>query len=383
MSMELYGKGFVLGTKAGRGTYQTDLHENYYRLFASNNTVIVNGASQTEGAWVNLGQNTVELVAVEPALKAKPISPNYSFSTNSFVDDKGEQAEAKQERTLGIVRTSPTTGFYVDVFRSKSSLPNEFHDYIYRNLGEDLKIETQNKSIDLQEDNSRFTASAKKDWTKNRKFRHPGWHFFKDIKTGKIDDEKGLTATFTAQKLQKEPIKMRLFINNPSDREYSMALSPLSKEVARPYAEKDAQTLIIRKKGESWQQPFAVIYEPFEEAGSIQSVEYIVQNQQFKGFVVNSLIDGKRSKQLILVLENSESVFEDSNLKIFFKGRYGVISLDEKEELKSVYIGEGSVLKYEKFTIESNKGQTGASYWENISGKPVLNSTVQFNFKLN
>jgi hypothetical protein len=366
MSMELYGKGFVLGPKAGRGSYQTDLHENYFRLFASNNTVVVNGASSTEGGWVNLGQNTVNLVAVEPALKAKPISPNHSFSTSSFVDDKGEQAEAKQERTLGIVRTSPTTGFYVDVFRSKSSLPNEFHDYIYRNLGEELNIETNNKNITLQEDNNRFMTSANKEWTKNRKFRHPGWHFFKEIKTGKVEDEKGLTATFTAQKLQKEPIKMKLFINNPSDREYSTALSPLSSEMPKPYARKDGNTLIIRKKGESWQQPFAVIYEPFEGTGSIQSVENIVQNQQFKGFIVNSLIDRKRSKQIVLVLENSDSVFEDKNLNVYFKGRYGVISLDEKDQLQSAYIGEGSLLKYKNQEINSIGGNAGASYWERI-----------------
>ena len=137
MHMELYGKGYVLGPKAGRGTYTTDLHENYYRLFASHNTVVVNGASETDGEWVNLGMNRVERLAGEPKIKEKPVSENHSFSTSRFRDDKGEKAEATQERTLGIVRTSPTTGYYVDVFRSKSDLPNEYHDYIYRNLADD------------------------------------------------------------------------------------------------------------------------------------------------------------------------------------------------------------------------------------------------------
>jgi hypothetical protein len=32
-----------------------------------------------------------------------PISPNHSFSTSTFVDNKGDKAEAIQERTLGII----------------------------------------------------------------------------------------------------------------------------------------------------------------------------------------------------------------------------------------------------------------------------------------
>jgi hypothetical protein len=366
MSMELYGKGFVLGTKAGRGVYQTDLHENYYRLFASNNTVIVNGSSETYGGWVNLGQNRVETISVEPKPREKAVSPNHSFSVSKFIDDKGDNAEAIQERTLGIVRTSPTAGFYVDVFRSKSSLPNQFHDYIYRNLGESLKIESNENEIELVNDENRFNASAQKEWVKNRKFRHPGWHFFKEVKTAKNINSNQISATFTANKLRDNPINMRLFINNPADREYTTALSPLSKEMPRQYAEKDGQTLIIRKKGEAWNQPFAVIYEPIEgENGSIQSVENIVQKGDFKGFKIKSLIDGKIQTNFVLNLENPESIYENKELNIYFKGRYCVISFDDKNEIKSAYIGEGSTIKHKNKEIISIKSPNLASYWEN------------------
>ncbi|NJN34953.1 MAG: hypothetical protein HC817_12575 [Saprospiraceae bacterium] len=124
-------------------------------------------------------------------------------------------AEAQQERTLGIVRTSPTTGFYIDIFRSKSSLPTQFHDYIYRNLGETLTFETNDKPLSWIKDEQRFAASANKEWTKNRKFRHPGWHFFKKAETVS-NYPLSISALFSAEKLEKTPVKMKLFIGGCS-----------------------------------------------------------------------------------------------------------------------------------------------------------------------
>ncbi|MBU1822521.1 MAG: heparinase II/III-family protein [Bacteroidetes bacterium] len=373
MHMELYGQGYVLGPKAGRGTYTTDLHENYYRLFASHNTVVVNGASQTDGNWVNLGMNRVERLAAEPGVREKPVSENHSFSTSRFRDDRGDKAEATQERTLGLIRTSPTMGYYVDVFRSKSDLPNEYHDYIYRNLADTLTLQAGSKPIAFAPDTQRFQGSAAKEWSRNRSFRHPGWHFFERVETAQPQPGQVLSGLFTANQLGPTPIRMKLFINNPKGREYTRAVSLVSKEVARPYAETKIPTLIIRQKGEAWQHPFAVVYEPYTtEEGSIQSVEDIVQDGVFKGLKITSRPEGKTIVQYVIVADTAGARFEDKETGISFTGRYGVITVSAQGQLQSVYVGEGSWFRFGKARIDSNKEGSFSAFVDFASGSARL-----------
>ena len=100
---------------------------------------------------------------MEPKVGTKGVSPYHSFSQTSFEDNGGEKAEATQERTLALIRTSPTTGYYVDVFRSKSKLPNEFHDYLYHNIGDDLVFEIHDMDFKIhQKDTANANANMEK-----------------------------------------------------------------------------------------------------------------------------------------------------------------------------------------------------------------------------
>lgn len=381
MNMELYGRGFVLGQKAGRSAYTTDIHENYYRIFAGHNTVIVNGASESEGAWANLGTNTVQKVALEPKVLEKPISPNHSFTTTSFLDDKGDAAEATQERTLGIVRTSPTSGYYIDIFKSKSSLPNQFHDYIYHNIGESLDFGLNPSNFKLKSDSTRFQASAQREWLNNRKHRHPGWHFFKNVETASNYSE-AVSAIFSASKLQNEPVKMRLFINGNRNRDYTRVMAPPSTESNKAYEKKQTPTLVVRQNGEAWTTPFAVVYEPFEGNNStIQTVEQILDEGNFKGLKIKSRVDGKTISQIALILDNDESVYEDKKMGIIFKGRYGVLTLDENNTFQSVYLGQGHSFTYKNISISSKDNRSGSAYIEINNNMPSINISSNMEVK--
>lgn len=354
MNIELYGEGQVLGVDNGRNRYGVDLHENYSRIFAAHNTVIVNGSSQGEGGWVNLGINTVKPIAMEPEVGKEAVSPYHSFSLTSFEDDKGDKAEATQERTLALIRTSPTTGYYVDVFRSKSRLPNEYHDYLYHNIGDKLVFE--NKDLDFQKTPKRYIANADAPWKRNKVYRHPGWHFFKDVKTSKTYGN-NVKATFHTKKLSQGDIFMQLHIPGFENRTYTKVKAPTTFEAPKPYDNLPTPTLVIRNEGEAWDNPFVVVFEPFndKEEASIQSVTKIEQDSLFKGLKIVSKTPSEVLIQYVIT-QSKDEIFQSDD--IYFEGTFAIITLDEDEILKSIYIGDGKTLRYKNEVIETDSSNS-------------------------
>ena len=352
MNMELYGEGQVLGVDHGRKKYGKDLHENYSRIFAAHNTVIVNGSSQGEGGWVNLGINSVELISVEPKVGEKGVSPNFSFSQTSFEDTGGDKAEASQERTLALIRTSPTTGYYVDVFRSKSKLPNEFHDYLYHNIGDKLVFET--KGLKLRKTPNRFMANKDLIWKHNRQYRNPGWHFFKDVKTSE-NYNKDVKATFQTNKLKSGKIVMQLHIPGFQNRAYTKVKAPITFEAPKPYHKLPTPTLVIRNTGAAWKNPFVVVYEPYneKEKPSIQSVTKLEQDGIYKGLKIVSKTPSEMLTQYVIT-QSKNQVFQDKESAIYFKGTFAIITLNDSQKLQNIYIGEGEKLVYRNQEITTD-----------------------------
>ena len=240
MSMELFGMGEVMGAKSGTESYGTTINENYYRVFASNNTVIVNGASRGEGDWGGFGINTVQTVAMEPQPFSNAVSPNFSFSTSSFIDDKGTQAEGTQQRTLAIVRTSPTTGYYVDVFRSKSTVTNrtattlngnvtnQYHDYIYRNFGDNsVNLRADGVPLPLTSQPTRFQNDI------GDANDQPGWRYFTNTAVS-FPTSASIRAQFAAT-VSGTARYMDLHMPAVASREYAKVDSPDILEAPSPY----------------------------------------------------------------------------------------------------------------------------------------------------
>jgi len=363
MEMELYGQGHVLGINNGNSKYGTAIHENYYRLFAAKNTVISNGASASAGGWIELGINTVAKVAMEPEPNQPAVSPMHSFSTTSFHDEFNLVAPAEHERTVALVRLSDTSGFYVDVFRARSDTPEQYHDYVYHNVGDTLSIQSDGKPLPMTTDPERFKASAGKSWDVfEGSFQHPGWHYFEDVNTSRQTDE-AYEAVFTATELGETPIHMRALVPGGLEAEMTQVKGPPTKGAPKGYEEKPLPAFVMRHEGEVWDNPFVAVYESYGDKPSVQSVERLMSGNLFTGLKITSIVDGQDLIHYILLQENLDDIFEDRDTGITFMGRFGVVAVDGSGTLLDLYIGNGHHLDYNGTGVAADPA-TLAAYWE-------------------
>ena len=116
ISMELYGKGYVLGPDAGIGLflYSGLDYAEYYSQFPSHNTVCVDGISSYP---VMKSNHSFDLLSCFPA-SAEP-GKAFTSVTYSNLYFREPESRADQTRMMSIVTTGAETGYYVDVFRSR------------------------------------------------------------------------------------------------------------------------------------------------------------------------------------------------------------------------------------------------------------------------
>jgi hypothetical protein len=137
ITMELYGFGLPLAPDSGIGTnyFEAD-HGEYYAQFPAHNTVVVDGVSSypTMKSHHGFKVNHVFPVSADPTGIRLPVT----FSDLSFLEP---ETNADQRRAMSIVRTSPTSGYYLDIFRSRRRDGLDLkHDYFFHGLGQTIDI---------------------------------------------------------------------------------------------------------------------------------------------------------------------------------------------------------------------------------------------------
>ena len=358
IDLELYGAGYVLGPVGGLlADRDADIFMNYYRIYAGHNTVIVNGTSKgAPGGWGTSGvhyQNTVELEASEPHAYETPLSPNFSFTTQILNDDVNK---CVQQRTLSVIRTSPTTGYYLDMFRSKSIGENKFHDYIYHNLGEELKINDKNNTQIALTSTPKYST-----YTLVNGYKFPGWHYFENVKSS-VETSAEIKARFKMN--TSTPVYTHMAIPEGTNREYSSVTTPppLHGEGYNQYNNKKTPAIAIRKNGEAWNNPFIAAFELTKNAtSSIQSIKEIKNGDKVVGAKVISLVNGVPITDWVICQETDSDVLNLANEGIHFTGRFAIVRQELKEDkfTETLYIGNGKSLSFGLTSLTANSKNQG------------------------
>ena len=326
ISLELYGKGYVLGPDAGIGrTLYSGLdYLEYYSQMPAHNTVVVDGVSSYP---VMMSQHAFKVVASYPEVsKEQPASKKLSekklsFQKDSELKDKityatvsfiEPETQAQQQRTTAIVKTSAKGGYYIDVFRSKKKEGGDkTHDYFYHNLGQEMKVmdATSGQSLDMKPTEELAFAGG----------HLYAYSYIYDKKSAEMQN--GVKTQFVTKILDdkvveamdgQREITMTMWMKKDENRTIFQALSPVNLEYERmpnqPYKvdEQPVLTFVARQKGEAWNHPFVCVYEPSSdtEPGDIASVDYFTPSEPSAVGIIVKLKDG--TEQRIVCSENGK-----------------------------------------------------------------------------
>ena len=346
ISMELYGKGYVLGPDAGIGLYLysgLDYLE-YYSQFPSHNTVCVDGISSYP---VMKSNHSFDLKSSFPA----PAKPGSAFTpiTYSDVYFREPESRADQTRLMGIVTTSPETGYYVDIFRSrKEQGGDKMHDYFYHNLGQTLTLTAADGSdLNLQPTEELAFAGA----------HLYAYSYIYDKKSAATD--KDIKATFTIDMPDNDDISMNLWMKGEAEREVFTALSLMTEGLSRtpgmPYniREQPTLTFVARQKGEAWNRPFVAVYEPSsqKEPGCISEVSFPEVNSKNKNSAVSVCVRQKDGRtDYILSSDRPEETCSSGNMSA--QATYALWGNKQGNDC-TLFLGNGTLLSTPNIIIKS------------------------------
>ncbi len=307
ISLELYGKGYVLGPDAGVGKflYSGLDYAEYYSQMPAHNTVVVDGVSSYP---VMMSQHGFKVVTSEQKDKL-------TYVTVGFVEP---ETQADQQRTTAIVKTSDKGGYYIDVFRSrKKEGGDKTHDYFYHNLGQTMRV------MDAVSGNPL-------DMKPTEELAFAGGHLYAySYIYDKVSAEmKGAVKTQFVTKIENEKvveamdgqheITMTMWMKAEENRTVFQAFSPANLEYERmpnqPYKVEShpVLTFVARQKGEAWNHPFVCVYEPSSdtESGDIASVDYFTPGEPGAVGIIVKLKNG--TEQKFVCSENGKVSLSDS-----------------------------------------------------------------------
>lgn len=327
ISMELYGRGYIMAPDAGRGSGYTALdYAEYYSQFPAHNTVCVDGISSYP---VMQSHHAFSLNGCYP----EPGKKDGTYTGVMFGDFSFMEPEtySGQRRQVLIINTDPDNGYYVDIFRSaRKDGKDRFHDYFYHNIGQEFEL-----SVPTEPTEELSFAGA-----------HLGAYSYLWNKSA-AETDKDIEGVFTMRCGDGSSAGMKMWMKGSQDRKVFKAYAPYIDGLSRmemPYDVKSSpcQTFVARQYGNAWEKPFVALYEPFSSAvpGMVESAGFpdcggaevisVARKDGRKDIIVSSdrmqesACDGFSCEAVLAVCSRGK----EGDLQIFMHGGISAVSGD-------------------------------------------------------
>ena len=323
LAMQFYGKGWALAPDASAYESYWSSDAGYHRGITGSNTIVP-----------GYGKGDIVINAMDPAVDTTNGFYNTS-ETSQHVSFSDVSADEKR-RLVAMIRTSETSGYYVDVFRSDQA----DNDYIHHNLGNTVTLKNaSNKVLNVEN-----IDDLGVEYDKN-------YRFFKNQK--KVNYSEDFNATWDINNVS-PALHVNMWMMGQNNRALYVIDAPpttLRSDITPGQVNKSPETtptLIVRQNGiNGAKNPFVSVFESYETGEkSIKSIEKIKTSEHFVGIAVNS----NNSTQYILNATDSQ-VYKTSH-DIAFQGTFAVVS-EENNMFQYLYLGKGKYVQKGNLKIEA------------------------------
>jgi hypothetical protein len=330
LAMQLYGRGWALAPDASGYESYWSADYAYHQTATGSNTIL---PGYTDGP--------ITLNAVEPAVPAgvftadRGISPYCSFA---------DVSAGEKRRLVSIIRTSPTTGYYVDIFRSNQ--PD--NDYLYHNLGNTLQLSSATgQPLPLQPLDSLPRAYS------------PGYRYFTHPQQAAYAGD--FRARWTVSAVS-PPLVMDMWMQGQPNRQIVQVEAPYTslKQGVTPggvnVAPQGTPTLLVRQTNQNaWQAPFVAVFEPYEAAKkSVANITALGSTPNFAGLLVESLpLNAELTGRREYICQALDTTTHCPSKDLAFRGTFGVAA-ENAQGFQYLYLGVGQALQLKGYGLAAS-----------------------------
>lgn len=344
LAVQFYGQGWALSPDASAYESYWSADVRYHQSAAGANTIL---PGYTEGP--------VTVHALEPAPPAGEFTTAWAVSPVVSFADLGA---AEKRRVVALVRLSPESGYYVDIFRSRQ--PD--NDFLHHNLGDLLEL-TDGVGAPLALDADASLAPAPSE----------AYRFFKNIRRAALPGM--LTATWTLDRAA-PALQMTLRLAGAPNRSVFQvdapptSLLPAVSPARTSVAPEATPTLIVRQTGrDGWSSPFVGVFEPhIAGRAAVRGLTDVVTLEDFTVLVVESHAPGASGPIRDLILAATDAATAHTHADVDWQGAFALLRIGP-DQAQEIYLGVGHRLAHAGVVLESaSAAPVSARLWRDATG---------------